>query len=207
MRQIITWLGRTIHWRALGMPLGASIAVIALVAGGIGHDVAAGAQAGPRIIYVPDPTRPTFDVRAVSARGVQVATSAAHVRHLASSADALIIDGSQLDAVGAGDWLKAQRNQGRIIMAVNAPMDALVQAAGSPFDHVGSFRMDWQGTPFYSYVAQTPPGRTPAYQSQGSAPLNSLDFLLHVVRQRHQEHSGALTLPPSPNPIPRPPPN
>ena len=197
-------LGRTMPWRAVGMLLGASVALIALLADGIGHDATASAQDRPRIVYVPDPARPAFDAREAGARGVQVATSAAHLRSIAPSADALIIDGSQLDVIGAGDWLKAQRAQGGMIVALNAPMDALVQAAGSPFGHVGTFRTDWQGTPFYSYVAQSPPGRTPAYQSQASAQLNSFDFILHVVRRHYQQYSAALTPPPVPSPRPSP---
>lgn len=196
------WLKRAVFWPVLGIPLGMFLAFAVTLGNGVGSSAGVEVLDGPRIAYLPNTARPTLTLEEARGRGLRVAGSADDLRWAAASADALIIDSGQLHAVAMGDWLKGQRTQGRIIVALNTPMDALVRAAGSPFDHVGSFRADWYGARFYSYVFQSSPGRSPGYQGQGSDTFHSIDALLHAVRLRYQQVSGTVRPPGSPRPMP-----
>ena len=151
---------------------------------------AAAAPASARIVYLPDASRPGIGLSDAGARGAQVVSSVAEMKAAAPAADALILDNSQVAAAAAGDWLKAQRTSGRIIMALNTPMDALERAAGTPFEETGPFRLDWGGTPFYSYVFETPAGQYPRYATTGSDQLPGPDIVFAIIQKRYEQRIG-----------------
>ena len=204
MRLNMKWTGRTVILPLIGLSLGSILALTVLFGSGVRQDISVSAQAEPRTVYLPDTARPTVNPQEARGRGILVASSAADLKSAASSADAFIIDSSQLAAVAAGDWLRAQRMQGRIIVALNTPIDELERAAGSPFDQTGPFRQNWQRVPFYSYVFESPPGRTPHYEGRGSDVLSGLDSVLRVVRLGHQQVTGTYSPPQNSSPTPQP---
>jgi hypothetical protein len=89
-------------------------------------------------------------------------------------------------------------------VALNAPMDALVEASGSPFPEPGVFRQDWYGRPFYSYVFETPHGAAVRYQGQGSDRLPHPELVFGLVEGMHRRLTGAAGARPDAPPLPSP---
>lgn len=146
----------------VGIPIWIGILAIALLsATGVYSQVRTNAAqpkvgAPPQVsaIYLADPAHSVLDLASAQAAGIRIVNDATSLQAQTTSVDAVIIDTNVFSSVSQ-TWLAAQLQQGRIIVGLNVPASRLEQIPGyrQP-DHPDTFREDWQGRPFYSFVYQ-----------------------------------------------------
>lgn len=149
-------------------------------------------QAGPSVIYLADAAQPGINSAEARARGMHVVTTVLDLEAAKATAEAIVIDKSQIDRLPL-DLLATEYRRGRVIAGVNVSLNELVQRTrGEQPDRPDSFIQDWGGRSFYSVVYQSAAGSNPSYKGWTSDQLTNTSVFMAVIRRSVQASNGVV---------------
>jgi hypothetical protein len=159
-------------------------------------------SAASTAVYLPDPTAPALDLAAARRQGVRIVTGPTALVDVASgtATGAILLDRARFDALPAA-WLAAQVRQGRIVVGFDVPADRFARRAGLDRNlSTANMRLDWQGTPFYSWAYQRESGGRITNAGLHSDALASTAAFLGRLRGTLDQGGGMQT---ASRPLPR----
>lgn len=153
-------------------------------------------------IYLSDGAAPGLDAARARVFGVRVTTAPAELVAAADAADAILVDSGAFARLDPA-WLAGQLQQGRLIVALNTPASRLQRIPGYRPEPI-TFREDWGGQPFFSYIWQYREGNT-LHAVSGSDRIADADTFLRTVYTLTPAGQAEIrSRAPAPPPLPTP---